>query len=246
MKNLAAATGFLKESPTGRALLGFADRHGVTFSTDPLLEPEEGCYYASSRRIDLGYQPAPAGVEKTTARELLGLTSALRRAFHNLSGLPLEGFAPLPYLRFRRVISADISAVNHLVAWEMRAAGAGFFWRHLIAADSVLTDAFSVVAETAPPDFLKEASREVFLEWFGCPERVFAADEGALLALSMPASPVRNSSLPDPAVFGVLPQGGNYLENTYLPSAAYLPPVDSGQARRLAILSQPGLEYIEI
>lgn len=216
--------GFLLQSPSGRALIRAALLRGVHIGLDPLLEPQTSFYYPLQKRLDLGYQPAALQTsQKGISLYLAGMTGGLRRIWQQSRALaPDTALRPEDFLRYCRTFEADVCAVTHLVAWELRAAGPCFFWRHLLAGvDGDVAISFARAASAHPRhQFDGTALRAAFLEWFQVAERVDACDhlalemmDMALLGLRGSAGEIGRAKLDGNRMnmLGALPQGGNYL-----------------------------------
>jgi hypothetical protein len=215
----------IEKSPAGQALLRAALLRDVAIGLDPLLESDASFYYPQQRRLDLGYQPQLLrDTEKGASRYLASLTGGLRRVWQHSRGLaPDTALEPEGFLRYCRTYEADVVAMTHLVAWELRGAGACFFWRYLLAGpDGDVATAFSRTAAAHPRhQFDGTALRAAFLQWFQVAERVDASDHQALelidmslLGLCAPVSASffrKNLDFRLLSLLGALPQGGNYL-----------------------------------
>lgn len=218
---LVSGTG---KSPTGQALLRAALLSDLSVGLDPLLEPQTSFYYPSQKRLDLGYQPELLqDTEKGASQYLASFTGGLRRVWQQSRALvPDVSLKPEHFLHYCRAYEADICALTHLVAWELRAAGACFFWRHLLAGpDADIAAAFSRTAGAHPRhQFDGTALRAAFLQWFQVTERVDASDHFALETMDMALLDARRSHMRIGrqtldvrrlSLIGALPQGGNYL-----------------------------------
>lgn len=215
----------LEQSPTGRALLRAAVLRDVSIGLDPLLDAQSSFYYPLQRRLDLGYQPpALQKSHKGLSQYLASFCGGLRRIWQQGRGLaPDTLLKPEDFMRYCRAFEADVSAVTHLIAWELRAAGPCFFWRAVLAGvDGDIATAFARTAETHPRhQFDGTALRAAFLQWFQVPERVDASDHMALEMMDMALlSALQNGEvlgkrqldISSLSQLGVLPQGGNYLD----------------------------------
>lgn len=227
LRHMAA---ILAHSPTGRALLHHGVAADLRVGIDPLLEPQSSFYYAQQNRVDLGHQEeALAQTEKGLGRYLVSFVGALRRSWHHHEGTaPLPLLAARDYLDHFRLMQADIEAVTHLVAWELRAASHSFLWRALI--NGIHGDIAYVfeqsVCDTPENQFNGNALKAAFNQWFAERERVNAGDRLALDLLD-------GALLHDGAVgtqkaersrlqhVGLMPGGRNYLEGCLFTSAWY-------------------------
>jgi len=221
LRQLAFTT---EKSPAGRALLRAALLCDLCVGLDPVLEPQTSFYYPAHKRLDLGYLPESVqSAEKGLSQYLASFTGGLRRVWQQSRALtPDSSLKPEDFLRYCRVYEADAAAVTHLVAWELRAAGSCFFWRHLLAGpDADIAEAFSRTASAHPRhQFDGTALRAAFLQWFQVPERLDASDHLALETMDMALLDARRGQ---PRIgrhaldarrlclLGALPQGGNYL-----------------------------------
>lgn len=214
----------MEKSPAGRALLRAALLRDISVGLDPLLEPQTSFYYPLQKRLDLGYQPeAVQNSQKGVSQYLASFTGGLRRAWQQGRALaPDTGLRPEDFLRYCRAFEADVTAITHMVAWELRGAGPCFFWRHLLAGpDADIAAAFSRTASAHPRhQFDGTALRAAFLQWFQVGERVDASDHLALEMMDMALLVPRQTRAGIGAraldhhhlcLLGVLPQGGNYL-----------------------------------
>lgn len=213
----------LEQSPLGRMLVRSAMLHHVSVGLDPLLEPQASLFYPSVNHFDLGYQPdLLQKTEKGISRYLASFAGALRRAWHFHGGRgPDVALKPEDFLKLCRCEEADVEAVTHLVAWELRSAGAGFLWRHLLSGQNGdIAVVFARAAEENPRNqFNGVALKAAFNQWFAEKERINACDHLALETMDMAL--IRR---PRPAALGtetlrrgmiegigVMPNGLNYL-----------------------------------
>ncbi|MDY0009919.1 MAG: hypothetical protein RBS08_09455 [Bdellovibrionales bacterium] len=214
----------IEKSPTGRALLRAALLRDISVGLDPLLDAQTSFYYPLQNRLDLGHQPAALQMsEKGCSQYLASFTGGLRRVWQQSRGLvPMTDLKPEDFLRYCRAFEADICAATHAVAWELRAAGPCFFWRHLLAdADADIAAAFSRTAVSHPRhQFDGTALRAAFLQWFQAEERVAISDHQALDMMDIAlfsgkdgGAKIGQLSLDTRRLqeLGALPQGGNYL-----------------------------------
>lgn len=222
----------LEQSPTGKALLGRAVANGLSVGLDPLLEPQNCFFYAEQNHFDLGYQPDLLQMtEKGISRYLACFVGALRKSWHNTGDFnPIWRHKPEEALRAWRCMEADSEAVLHLVAWELRAAGAGFFWRALLSGDNGdISFVFERIASEGPEhQFNGKACRAAFEQWFADRARVAAADHQALEIIDMlllerfpktfSGQSMKRSQL---QALGFLPGGKNYLAGCLFTGAHY-------------------------
>ncbi|MEZ0226208.1 MAG: DUF6782 family putative metallopeptidase [Alphaproteobacteria bacterium] len=245
----------LDHSPLGRTLVRFAALHDVTVGLDPLLEPHASYFYPNQNHFDLGYQPELLHrSEKGISRYLVSFVAGLRRVWHHRTGNgPDVSLRPQDFLRLCRCAEADIEAVTHLIAWELRSGGATFLWRHLLSGPN---GDISVVFERAihegpPRQFDAVALKCAFDQWFAERERANACDHFALevmdMALVQQASVVGLSPLrPGRAAgLGMLPSGQNYLEGFLFTGAWYDVPEDDFNAAHLRHIEQDIIQLLE-
>lgn len=223
----------LDQSPTGRALVKYAAIHQVSAGLDPLLEPSGSYFYPQLNHFDLGYQPEILQTtEKGISRYLVSFIASLRRAWHFHQGYSAAvSLKPEDFLRQYRCEEADIEAVTHLIAWELRAAGKSFFWRSLVAdMNGDVAVIFEREIEKDPyAQFDGRALKSAFNQWFAVCERVNMADHLALdyidMALLQPENHglVGSRSLQREKLqqIGSLPNGRNYLEGCFFTSSWY-------------------------
>jgi len=213
----------LEQSPLGRALVHSAVMHHVSVGLDPMLEPQASFFYPAQNHFDLGYQPdLLQKTEKGISRYLVSFVGALRRAWHYHGGRgPNTDLKPEDFLKLCRCEEADIAAVTHLVAWELRSAGASFLWRHLLSGpDGDVSVVFErAIDENPQGQFGGEALKAAFNQWFAERERLNIRDHLALEFMDMAlvqaggAGRVGTVSLKRNAIqnLGIMPGGKNYL-----------------------------------
>lgn len=213
-----------EQSPTGRSLLRAAVAGDVAVGLDPLLDAQTSFYYPLQRRLDLGYLPdILQKSHKGLSQYLASFCGGLRRIWQQSRGLaPDTMFKPEDYMRYCRAFEADVTAITHLVAWELRAAGPCFFWRYLLAGvDGDVATAFARTAGAHPRhQFDGTALRAAFLQWFQVSERMDASDHQALEMMDMALISAtqqgsmigrRALEMSSLSALGAMPQGGNYL-----------------------------------
>lgn len=115
---------------------------------------------------------------------LLALVRALRDIWQEtrLSGAE-RIYAPESFLILSRLRAADMDVVALLTAWELRQAGYGAIWRHVIGSpEGDLALAFTRRAErTGAAEFSGGSGlAAAFAQWFGGEERLKATDHEAL------------------------------------------------------------------
>jgi hypothetical protein len=252
IRNLAA---ILDHSPLGRCLLRFAAQRGATIGLDPLLEPHASYFYPAQNHFDLGYQPdLLQKSEKGVSRYLISFTGALRRVWHHHLGHgPDASLKPRDFLRHARGAEADVEAVTHLVAWELRSGGASFLWRNLLSGPNgdIAVIFERAVSEIPPGQFAGAALRAAFDQWYAEPARAAACDHFALemldLALVQQTGcigqlPLRPARL---AGFGLLPGGRNYLEGRLFTGGWYEGPEDEFNRVHLKHIEQDIAQLLE-
>ncbi|MBI1215747.1 MAG: hypothetical protein GC185_08010 [Alphaproteobacteria bacterium] len=179
----------LEHSPLGRRLLQNAVARDVSVGLDPLLEPNGCFFYPAQNHFDLGYQPHMLQkTEKGMSRYLVSFLAGLRRAWHLHNGCgPDVGLRPEDFIRQSRCADADIGAVTHLAAWELRGAGASFLWRYLLSGqDGDVAVVFErAILENPYHQFDGAALRAGFNQWFAEGERTAACDHVALEIMDM-------------------------------------------------------------
>lgn len=217
----------LDASPTARALAAWLAGAGLTIGGDAFLGAGHSYFYSDARRVDLCLQaPALLDNEKGAARLTAALVCGLRRAWHGLqNAAPAETLRARDYADYFRLMNADIEAVLHLVAWELRGAGNGSLWRAGLAGDNAdMSVVFErSLAEDPQNQFNGAALKAVFNQWFAGRERINRCDHAALEQLD--AALVRTQGTAARAVFatealcrenlqalGGLPCGANYLQ----------------------------------
>ncbi|HYD19466.1 MAG TPA: DUF6782 family putative metallopeptidase [Patescibacteria group bacterium] len=213
----------LEQSPLGRMLVRSAMLHHVSVGLDPMLEAHASFFYPGQNHFDLGYQPELLQKsEKGVARYLVSFIGSLRRAWHHHSGRgPDVALAPDDFLKVCRCEEADIEAVIHLVAWELRSGGASFLWRHLLSGPNGDVSVVFERAMDADPShqFDGEALKAAFNQWFAERERINACDHFALEMIDLAlvqngmSGGVGIARLREGMIegIGVMPGGQNYL-----------------------------------
>jgi hypothetical protein len=223
----------LQQSPTGAALLRAAINHGASVGLDPLLEPDASFFYPRQNHFDLGYQPGIGQkTEKGMSRYMIPFIGSLRRCWHHHRGMaPDVALKPKDFVEHARIMQADIDAVIHLVAWELRGQGQSFLWRALLAGDNAdVAQAFEdCVGDNPQNQFNGIALKAAFNRWFACRERVNACEHLALETLDMAVlqhddlSQLGHLSLSRATLqqLGALPASVNYLTGCSLTSGWY-------------------------
>lgn len=220
IKNLVR---ILEQSPLGRMLVRSAMLHHTSVGQDAMLEPHASLFYAQQNHFDLGYQPdLLQKTEKGVSRYLVSFIGGLRRAWHHHGGRgPNAMLKPEDFLKISRCEEADIAAITHMVAWELRSVGAAFLWRYLLSGpDGDISVVFERRAQEHPhSQFDGAALKSAFDQWFADRERLAACDHFALemidMALVQPgaAPTIGTVSMKRSMVegIGILPNGHNYL-----------------------------------
>ena len=223
----------LDQSSLGKSMLQAACENGVSVGLDALLEPSSSFFYPSQNHIDLGYQPdLLQKTEKGLGRYLVSFTGALRRAWHHHEGFALDlSLNPQGFVEQFRMAEADSEAVILQVAWDLRAQGAAFLWRHLLSgANGDIALIFEkTILENPRNGFNGVALKAAFNQWFAESERMIASDHLALelidMALVQPEFyrrlGVRNVRREEMQRTGLLPGGRNYLAGCLFTSVWY-------------------------
>ncbi len=110
---------------------------------------------------------------------MLTLVRALRDIWHESRSGPFEPvYHPETVLLLERVRAADCDTVAILCGWELRGAGYGEFWRHLIGAEEGdMALLFARHLERDPAAYFDgTALAHTFRQWFGDPARVDGCD----------------------------------------------------------------------
>jgi hypothetical protein len=247
----------LEQSPTGRALVQAASRNNVSVGLDPLLEPNSHYFYPQRNHFDLGYQPdLLQKTEKGLSRYLISFICGLRRAWQYHHGhAPDTALRPRDFLRAFRCAEADMDAVTHLVAWELRAAGQGFLWRALLSGpNGDLAAVFErMVAANPHSVFDGTALKTVFNQWFAERERTNACDHWALETIDMALldttqrARVGKKALQRSLLqhVGLLPCGLNYLSGCSFASAWYDGLDDSFNIEHLRHIEKDVIQVID-
>lgn len=245
----------LDHSPLGRMLVRFAVLSDVTVGLDPLLEPHASYFYPNQNHFDLGYQPdLLQKTEKGMSRYLVSFIAGLRRVWHQRTGNgPDVSLRPHDFLRLSRYAEADIEAITHLIAWELRSGGASFLWRHLLAgANGDISVVFERAIQEGPPRHLDHAALKCgFDQWFAGHERLCVCDHSALEVLDMaliqqPGLVGLTALRPGRAAgLGLLPNGQNYLSGGLFTGDWYDGPADEFNAVHLRHIEQDISQLLE-
>lgn len=245
----------LDHSPLGRTLVRHAALQDASVGLDPLLEPHASYFYPHQNHFDLGFQPELLHrSEKGISRYLISFIAGLRRVWHHRTGNgPDVALKPQDFLRLCRCAEADIEAVTHLVAWELRSGGASFLWRHLLSGpNGDISVVFERAIHEGPPRQLDAAAlKAAFDQWFAERERANACDHFALevmdLALIRQASAVGVAPLRPGRASGVgmLPNGQNYLAGALFTGPWYDVPEDEFNAAHLRHIEQDIIQLLE-
>lgn len=228
----------LDKSPLGRLLVRSAMLHHVSVGLDPLLEPQASIFYPAINHFDLGYQPDfVQKTEKGLSRYLASFLHALRRLWHFHSGRgPDFSLKPEDFLKLSRCEEADVVAMAHLAAWELRSAGMPFLWRYFLSDDDgdIAVVFERAVSENPQNQFNGLALKTAFNQWFAEKERISVCDHFALemldaalvqrpLQRNMGVCPLRHHAIEG---IGVTPNGLNYLAGAQLSGPWYEGPDD--------------------
>lgn len=223
----------LEQSPTGRMLVRSAMLYHVSVGQDPMLEPHASFFYPTQNHFDLGYQPDPLQkTEKGVSRYLVSFIAGLRRSWHHHGGRsPDATLRPEDFVRLCRCEEADVCAITHLIAWELRSSGASFLWRHLLSGpDGDISVVFERIAQENPrSQFDGAALKAAFDQWFAESERLGASDHNALEIMDMAlmqqsgCRSIGTGALRRGAMesIGILPNGTNYLSGCLFTSDWY-------------------------
>ncbi len=183
---LAGTLALLRESPTAYALLENALEAGWEIELADLnnngysLEIENGLIVLDN------YGLTEAGLEHSPHFRhavLISLARALRDVWHEESERTDPArFSPENLLMLERLRAADCDTLSVLIAWELRGAGEGAVWRHLLGSeDSDLAMLFSRYLERDPSAlFSGSVLAYTFRQWFADEARVNAADHDTL------------------------------------------------------------------
>jgi hypothetical protein len=149
---------------------------------------------------------------------------ALRDIVHEENYGPLEAtFGPEDFLMLERVRAADCDTVTVMVAWELRGAGFGDVWRHLLGApEGDMALIFTRALERDPTAMFDGAALGyAFRQWYADDSRVDGCDHQTLEILdnllldgdSYRAQPFGETRLTAAMIeeMGTLPDGTPYL-----------------------------------
>lgn len=152
------------------------------------------------------------------------LARALRDITHEENYGPLEmTFGPEDLLMIERVRAADCDAVTIMVAWELRGAGFGDVWRHLLGApEGDMALIFTRALERDPTAMFDGAALAyAFRQWYADDSRVDGCDHQVLESLDVlllddeapHAHPFGETRLTAAMIeeLGTLPDGTPYL-----------------------------------
>ncbi len=155
---------------------------------------------------------------------LTTLARALRDIVHEENYGPLEmTFGPEDLLMIERVRAADCDTVTIMVAWELRGAGFGDVWRHLLGApEGDMALIFTRALERDPTAMFDGAALAyAFRQWYaddsrvdGCDHQVLETLDGLLLGgIEGHAQPFGETRLTAAMIeeMGMLPDGTPYL-----------------------------------
>lgn len=245
----------LSHSPLGNALVRFAALNNVSVGLDPLLEPHASYFYPAQNHFDLGYQPdLLQKSEKGVSRYLVSFAGGLRRSWHHHTGNgPDVSLKPEDFLRQCRCAEADIEAVTHLIAWELRSGGASFLWRHLLSGPNgdIALIFERAISENPKGQFDGRALKSAFDQWFAERARSNSCDHLALelmdLALIQQPSIVGKENLRASSITGLgfLPNGRNYLAGRLFTGDWYDGLDDEFNRAHLRHIERDILQFIE-
>lgn len=153
---------------------------------------------------------------------LVTFIRALRDIWHERRHVPFEDeYDPENVLMLERLRAADCDTVTMLCAWELRGAGFGEIWRHIIgSAEGDMAMIFTHVLERDPAAFLDGAALAYALrQWYADDSRVNGCDHETLEALddlllgSENHNPFGKTRLTHEKIesIGLLPDGTCYL-----------------------------------
>lgn len=153
---------------------------------------------------------------------LFTFMKALRDIWHEEGLEPFEPrYRPEDVLMLERIRNADCDAVTLLIGWELRGAGYGALWRHLIGTpEGDMALIFSQFLERDPSAlFSGTALAYAFRQWFAEEERVNSCDHASLeqmddvLNITEKTNPFGRKKIDAAAIESLaeLPDGSNYL-----------------------------------
>lgn len=219
---LAATVQLLQKSKTAKSLindavsqdwqLGLADLGDNAFHVDV---PTKKIVIGSN-----GLQPDALSRSVYFRNAMLAtLARALRDLWHEKrqGGFDVK-FGPEGILMLERVRAADCDVMTTLMAWELREAGAGDMWRHLLASDEGdLAIAFGCMMEKATTRSVHPALAAAFDQWYRVHDRVMQCDHQALeyidnLMRSGAHINTRRAAIGDVELISCLPDKTAYLQ----------------------------------
>jgi hypothetical protein len=171
-----AAKSFINDAAGGGWEIGLSDLGDNAFHIDVPLK----------KIIINNNGLSPIAIMRTPHfRHLLSTTlvRALRDVWHEKrNGGFDEKFNVESILMLERVRAADCDAMIVLAAWQLRAAGQGDMWRHVLASDEGdLAVAFGCVLEKDKGDYaIHKALEAAFNQWYGVQDRVMLCDHASL------------------------------------------------------------------
>lgn len=114
---------------------------------------------------------------------LISFLRGLRAIWHeNMSGEAVDQMRPDAFLMAARAREADIVTTTLLMAWELRAAGYGDLWRHVIGSEEGdMALVFTRTLERDPSAIYSGlALARAFVSWYQQPARMAVCDHAAL------------------------------------------------------------------
>ncbi len=213
------------ESPVAGALFKFAAAAGWRVTLSDL---STGGFHLDipGRTLELDH----AGLSPSALGRSVFYRSALVQSFvrglrdiwqeEKLGGIETV-YRPDSFLLIERIRAADVDCIAILAAWELRAAGYGDLWRHILGSDDGdLAVTFGCAIEKNPAFLYNGAAlAQTFNQWFEDDLRVDAVDHEALehlddlLETGNPADILGNDVVTAAAIesLSTLPDGIHYL-----------------------------------
>ena len=213
------------ESPTAGVMYGEAEQGGWNVGFGTL---NGGGFHLDmkKKRIVLDhFSMTPSALGRSAYFRnivLVTMIRALRDIWHERRHAPFETeYSPEDVLMLERLRAADCDTVTILSAWELRGAGFGEIWRHVIgSAEGDMAMIFTRVLERDPAAFLDGAALAYALrQWYADETRVNGCDHETLEALddlmigSEQHNPFGSTRLSEEKIesIGLLPDGTCYL-----------------------------------
>lgn len=184
----------IAHSPAAMALVRHFENKGGLFFT--FEASDDGCYYdgeeslivLSNRSMDAHTLYGSAWFRNTLLSDLV---KAMREAWHaDIHPNIFRDFQPVDALYLNRAFTADIEAFLALSFWELRAAGHGEPWRHLVSAkDSDIALVFARSLDQGPASLYDgTAMQHAFRQWYADHARVDSVDHDTLEAVDFELS----------------------------------------------------------